>query len=44
MSTELLNTVLAGDIAKATELLKKGADSNTRNEEGATLLMLAAGA
>lgn len=44
MSTELLNAVLANDVAKATALLKGGADCNTSNEEGATLLMLAAGA
>ena len=44
MSNELLNAVLANDVAKATALLKSGADCNTGNEEGATLLMLAAGA
>ena len=44
MSTELLNAVLAGDVAKAAALLKSGADCNTKNEEGATVLMLAAGA
>ena len=44
MSTELLNAVLAGDVVKATTLLKNGADCNTSNDEGATLLMLAAGA
>jgi uncharacterized protein len=44
MSNELLNAVLANDVAKATALLKSGADCNTSNEEGATLLMLAAGA
>lgn len=44
MSTELINAVLAGDVVKATALLKKGADCNTSNEEGASLLMLAAGA
>jgi len=44
MSTDLLNTVLAGDVAKAAALLKSGADCNTKNEEGATVLMLAAGA
>lgn len=43
MNTDLLNTVLAGDIAKAAALLKGGADCNERNEEGATALMLAAG-
>jgi len=44
MSTELLNAVLAGDVAKTTALLKSGADCNSSNGEGATLLMLAAGA
>jgi len=44
MSTEILNAVLAGDVAKAAALLKSGADCNTKNEEGTTLLMLAAGA
>jgi ankyrin repeat protein len=43
MSTELITTVLAGDVAKAAALLKEGADCNSKNEEGATLLMLAAG-
>jgi ankyrin repeat protein len=44
MSTELFNAVLAGDVVKTTSLLKNGADCNTSNDEGATLLMLAAGA
>ncbi len=44
MSTELLNVVLAGDVATAAALLKNGADCNSKNEEGATVLMLAAGA
>lgn len=44
MSTDLINAVLAGDVVKATALLKSGADCNTSNEDGATLLMLAAGA
>ena len=44
MSTELLNAVLAGDVAKTAALLKSGADCNSKNEEGATVLMLAAGA
>lgn len=44
MSAELINAVLAGDVVKATALLKSGADCNSSNEEGATLLMLAAGA
>lgn len=43
MSTELLNAVLAGDVAKAAAQLKNGADCNTKNEEGSTVLMLAAG-
>ena len=44
MRTELLNVILAGDVATAAALLKNGADCNSRNEEGATALMLAAGA
>ena len=44
MSTELFNAVLAGDVVKATAMLKNGADCNCSNDEGATLLMLAAGA
>lgn len=44
MSTDILNAVLAGDVVKTAALLKSGADCNTSNEEGATLLMLAAGA
>ena len=44
MSTELFNAVLAADLAKTNAMLKNGADCNTCNEEGATLLMLAAGA
>lgn len=43
MSTELINAVLSGDVAKAASLLKGGAEVNSRNEEGITLLMLAAG-
>lgn len=43
MSTDLLNAVLAGDLSKANELLKSGADCNSKNEEGATALILAAG-
>ena len=43
MNTELLNAVQAGDKAKTESLLKGGADINTRNEEGATPLMIAAG-
>jgi len=44
MSTELFTAVLAGDVAKTATLLKNGADCNASNEEGATLLMQAAGA
>lgn len=44
MSTELFTAVLAGDVAKTAALLKNGADCNASNEEGATPLMLAAGA
>lgn len=44
MSTELFNAVLAGDVAKTAALLKSGADVNASNEEGSSLLMLAAGA
>jgi uncharacterized protein len=43
MSAELINAVLAGDVAKTAALLKNGADYNSKNEEGSTLLMLAAG-
>jgi len=44
MSTDLFTAVLAGDVAKTTTMLNKGADCNTCNEEGASLLMLAAAA
>jgi len=44
MNTELSNAVLAGDLAKTKAMLSNGADCNAPNEEGATLLMLAAGA
>ncbi len=44
MRTELLNLVLAGDVATAAALLKNGADCNSKNEAGAPVLMLAAGA
>lgn len=44
MSTDLLNAVLAGDVAKLAALLKSGADCNAKNEEGTTPLMQAAGA
>ena len=44
MSPELSDAVLAGDLAKTKALLSNGADCNAPNEEGVTLLMLAAGA
>lgn len=44
MGAEFLNTVLAGDVARASSMLQGGADINSRNDEGATALMLAAGA
>ncbi len=42
MSSDLLNAVVAGDVAKAAALLNGGADCNYKNEEGTTALMLAA--
>ena len=33
MSTELFNTVLAGDVAKVTALLKGDADCNASNDD-----------
>lgn len=42
MSTELIAAVKNGDTAKAQRLLAGGGDVNTRDEAGATLLMLAA--
>jgi len=44
MSTELFNEILAGNIDKVRTLLQGGADCNALNDEGATALMLAAGA
>jgi ankyrin repeat protein len=44
MSSELLKATLAGDLEKVGALLASGADCNSSNEEGATLLILAAGA
>lgn len=44
MNTELSDAVLAGDLAKTKTMLGNGADCNSPNEDGATLLMLAAGA
>lgn len=43
MSADLLNAVLAADLSKVAVLLKGGADCNSKNGEGATALMLAAG-
>lgn len=43
MNTELFNAAQTGDVAKAAALLKSGADINSRNDEGATPLMVAAG-
>jgi ankyrin repeat protein len=42
MTGELIAAVKNGDTAKAQRLLAGGADVNTRDESGATLLMLAA--
>jgi uncharacterized protein len=42
MSAELINAVIAGDVGLAEALLKGGANSNAKDSEGATLLMLAA--
>ncbi len=44
MNIELCNAVVAGDLVKTTSLLTGGADVNSSNDEGATLLMQAAGA
>ena len=41
MSTELLETVRAGNIERARQILASGADINSRDSEGSTLLMLA---
>jgi ankyrin repeat protein len=43
MSADFLNAVIGADLAKVTALLKSGADCNSKNAEGATALMLAAG-
>ena len=43
MSTELFDAVLAGDLKGAHALLQGGADCNVGNDEGVTVLMLAAG-
>ena len=42
MSAELLEAVKKGDINTARSLLTAGADANSRDSEGSTLLMLAA--
>lgn len=44
MSVEILQAVAAGDVNKTKELLHSGADCETRDEAGATLLMQAAAA
>ncbi len=41
MSAELLEAVTKGDLASAQKLLAAGADVNSRNAEGLTVLMLA---
>jgi ankyrin repeat protein len=43
MPTELFDAVLAGNLANAHALLQSGTDCNAANEEGVTVLMLAAG-
>ena len=43
MSPELFDAVLAGDLENARKLLQSGADCNASNNEGVTVLMLAAG-
>lgn len=42
-SPELFDVVLAGDLENARKLLQGGADSNASNNEGVTVLMIAAG-
>ena len=42
MSAELIEAVKAGNTAEAQRMLAAGADVNSRDAEGATLLMLAA--
>lgn len=44
MSTHLFNAAAIGDIIQIRALLQGGADCNSRNSDGASLLMLAAGA
>lgn len=43
MSSELLDSALAGNLAQVHSLLQRGADCNACNDEGATALMAAAG-
>jgi ankyrin repeat protein len=43
MSTELFDAVLAGDLNHVRALLQSGADRNSCNDDGVTVLMLAAG-
>ena len=42
MTAELINAVKSGDIANVQSMLAAGANANSRDEEGATLLMAAA--
>ena len=42
MSAELLEAVKSGDVDSARRMLAAGADVNSRDGEGATLLMMAA--
>ncbi len=42
-SRELFEAILSGDAAKVRELLGKGVDINARDEDGWTLLRVAAG-
>lgn len=43
MATEFFEAVQAGDLERAHTLLQGGANPNARNEEGVTVLMVAAG-
>ncbi len=42
MSAQLIENVLSGDVTAVTKMLKAGADVETRDSAGATLLMMAA--
>jgi len=42
MSAEIINAVKSGDVESARRFLAAGTDINSRDEEGATLLMIAA--